>query len=1650
LPSPPCKLFPPRPERCFVVNSATGTVGEYTTDGATINASLITGLTNPNDIAVSGTDLYIAGGNGTNGGYVDKFTTSGTPQNVPLISGLGSVQGIAVSGTDLYAVEATTPGNGIIGKFTTSGGTQNANFVTGLNNSPGYLTVSGGNLYLSNYGIGGAGTIGKYDAATGAVVPPSPLITGLSYARGVQVSGTNLFVLNYSPSGTAGYLGEYTTAGGTVNSSLITGLDGPAGLALFGGNLFYADHTGGKIGEYTTTGGTVNPALVTGLGLGQISGIAVVPEPGSLALAGVACGLLLIAGWRRWWPARRAFKLLCLFCLCGYACLAVASPVLATSGTWSLAATTGAWPTTSNWVAGNVPGATTGTTNGNTATFNSASTTTVIIVDPNRNLSNITFDLAAVAYAIGPTFDPTSGKPDPLILTSGGTIQIASTFTGTNTTETISVPLRLQGNCTFADNVSGATNDLLLFNAANAFDNISMTMPNAGIYGGLASGTQTLTVSGSGNTRIDAIIGDGGLGGTIALTKSGTGTATLTAANTFSGGVAINGGSLVLGSSAAMPMNAAVSMSGGISTTLVLNGNSVTLSALTGNGAVLNGGATNATLTVANAGNGTLSNSLQDGTGGGSLALVKDGAGQFTLGGNDTFTGGVTIKAGTLAMGNDGALNSASPNSVFFGPGSTGTLDLNGHAITVSGLSTADNLSPVVVTNSAASTATLTVNLAGAATVNTFAGSFQGSGSNTLRLTKSGTGTLILAGTAANVADGLVSVNDGTLQLSKPAGTQAVSASLNVGDGVGAANSAQVISLMSNQFPSGGANVALQSDGLLSVGANVSDTIKSLTMTGGTVTGAAGSSVTISGNTTTNASPMTATISIPMMTVTSGGIQFTVASGPAANGIDLDVPAVLAGDSSQPITKAGQGTLRLSGNNTFLGRLHLANGNLLVGSPGALNASSPAYIAFDPGTAGILTLNGFSVAVSHIDTTSSNLGNPIIQNASSTAATLTIADGGTDNTYPGTIQDGPGGGSLAVTKTGSGTLRLTGTLTFTGPLTIADGTFVQTQDFSQDLYNQGTFIYNTGSGKFNGRLYDAGIITLNALSFKAGNGIENDGILTMSAGETITAAGQGLDNEGTLNFNGGNLFLSATNMNVNHGNINLTAAFNMDPGTTLTNYASLALSGASVGGLGTLVNTYGGTIVGTGAISTNFLNSGGLISVGGGTLNITHGFNNMGIVQLTALSSNLAGGAITNTNLIEGVGNVGNAIINNGTIQPRGGSLFVSGALSNPVGGLLTAGSGSQLFVTQGLPTNAGVINLTGGTFDNGGHPLTNASTGQISGWGIFRTGGAGLDNHGNITFSGGTTTVTGPVTNESDGKINIAYNPVVFSGQVTNTANGSFNLVGNPQVVFAGGSNGTPTPSAPAFVNSPGADFAVSGDGLLEVDGVPKLGNASAMSVGGSSTMRFKATGGHAAVGSGVTAAVGGSATLELAGTVASLASLTGVASVLNNSTSFAGLLVTGVNQFLGGIDGSGITQVLQGSLTVGHIIQDTLAIIGTPTVRAVVSIVDDVIGALGFADGAALDSALMPFGASNGLNGPIGALAAREASGVGDWALGSGADSFMGSPVDDPMLLGTATSATSLKGGAAVPEPTAMTIAGWGIAALLIAAIRRQMSRR
>ena len=104
-------------------NTATVTPPAGVTDtnspGATVNAALVTGLNNsgfynPLGIAVSGGDLFV-----TNwySGTIGEYTTSGAVVNASLVSGLDDPGAIAVSGGDLFVsrmarLANTTPSRG--------------------------------------------------------------------------------------------------------------------------------------------------------------------------------------------------------------------------------------------------------------------------------------------------------------------------------------------------------------------------------------------------------------------------------------------------------------------------------------------------------------------------------------------------------------------------------------------------------------------------------------------------------------------------------------------------------------------------------------------------------------------------------------------------------------------------------------------------------------------------------------------------------------------------------------------------------------------------------------------------------------------------------------------------------------------------------------------------------------------------------------------------------------------------------------------------------------------------------------------------------------------------------------------------------------------------------------------------------------------------------------------------------------------------------------------------------------------------------------------------------------------------------------------------------------------------------------------------
>jgi autotransporter-associated beta strand protein len=256
----------------FVIDG-NSTIGVYTTSGATVNASLVSGLNTPAGIAVSGSNIYVAN---AGNGILPVYTTSGATVNASLVSGLNSPFGIAVSGSNIYVGSAI---NGTIGVYTTSGAVVNASLVSGLSRATG-IAVSGSNIYVTNLYNG---TIGVY-TTSGATVNAS-LVSGLNYPYGIAVSGSNIYVTNFYN----GTIGVYTTSGATVNASLVSGLNFPSGIAVSGSNIYVANLYNGTIGVYTTSGATVNASLVSGLNVASLSlGDATTP---SNIVAGSSVGL---------------------------------------------------------------------------------------------------------------------------------------------------------------------------------------------------------------------------------------------------------------------------------------------------------------------------------------------------------------------------------------------------------------------------------------------------------------------------------------------------------------------------------------------------------------------------------------------------------------------------------------------------------------------------------------------------------------------------------------------------------------------------------------------------------------------------------------------------------------------------------------------------------------------------------------------------------------------------------------------------------------------------------------------------------------------------------------------------------------------------------------------------------------------------------------------------------------------------------------------------------------------------------------------------------------------------------------------------------------------------------------------------------------
>ena len=245
------------------------------------------------------------------------------------------------------------------------------------------------------------------------------------------------------------------------------------------------------------------------------------------------------------------------------AAIAWSSQAMAANGTWSGTAGDGLWSdasATGNWgTLTAAPGATTGFTNADTATFSFIAPTilSTVTVDAGRNIKSVTFD-NTFPPGLAPAYTLTGST---LLLSSGGTLQTTSVV---NSTETINSNLFLEaassstaGTYTFTNN-SPLSSGLGSLDITGSISGDTVNTTTAGI---------TLTLNGSnyGIANISGAISNGGAGTGLGLTISSGSNATwiLSGANSYTGATTINGGTVVFASAGAVSTGSAITVNGG-------------------------------------------------------------------------------------------------------------------------------------------------------------------------------------------------------------------------------------------------------------------------------------------------------------------------------------------------------------------------------------------------------------------------------------------------------------------------------------------------------------------------------------------------------------------------------------------------------------------------------------------------------------------------------------------------------------------------------------------------------------------------------------------------------------------------------------------------------------------------------------------------------------------------------------------------------------------------------------------------------------------------------------------------------------------------------------------------------------------------------
>ena len=673
-----------------------------------------------------------------------------------------------------------------------------------------------------------------------------------------------------------------------------------------------------------------------------------------------------------------------------------------------------------------------------------------------------------------------------------------SSFAGTNTTETINSAITLEGNYTFANNSTTAS-DVLDF-GGNITD----------------AATTTLTLSGA-NTGANTISGIISNGAAItSLTKSGAGTWILSAANTYTGLTTVSAGTLRIGVANAINTANSLTTSGtgvfdlnGFNQTLGNIGSNQSFAVLTNGGTITNSSSTEATLNIIDR---TFASTNPSGagawTGNMNVILTADDTNQsgmqFTGNWSNTgniilndnyFTGTttqITLATGTVnntgSIGNSGLGFGTDTISANIGPHVTGVaensilspLTLSGTdtytgntsvnagilqlQFTASNASGVTNSSPLVLSGG-----TLILKGFGSATdTESFSGTTINAGNAFVILTQN-------SATSLTASLGAITRNiGGTLNFTiAPSTSGIIATTTNGNDGSsGTITDSSGHTGMLGTWASTGTSppsyVAVNSSGqIVPYTYTAGDTLTtpaSITATNGT------ENYTLSGTTSTSAGSNAV---INTLQYTGGGITIT--------------PNATGGLTVNGIMNAGTSTLTFSTNPITIG----ANKELVVTkNTGSINISS--VIQDNSGGASAVTLNGVStgngaglqgsITFSGVNTftgpLSVNNGAVLLvtsnANLGGTAATVTLNGNGNYGTTSGTNQLAVNGGGFGVASSGA---ILTGLRSIAvgnggGGDLVTSGTYDVNFTGSGGLFsgnhNEGTTVLLTGNNTFTG------------------------------------------------------------------------------------------------------------------------------------------------------------------------------------------------------------------------------------------------------------------------------------------------------------------------------------------------------------------------------------------------------------------------------------------------------------------------------------------------------------------------------------------------------------------------------------------------------